>query len=154
MARVTVEDCVSVVNNRYDLVLLASQRARDIAAGMVLTVPRDNDKNTVVALREIAEQTVDLSELQRHIVRGVNRHDDLTLEDDTILALTQETFEGVVGEEIESVEIEEIAFEANDAAAEEEADDADDELSAEDLDAVAEELEAALNDDSDEVVNS
>ena len=52
MARVTVEDCIDVINNRYELVLLAAQRARDIAAGAGITVDRDNDKNTVVSLRE------------------------------------------------------------------------------------------------------
>ena len=59
MARVTVEDCVDKVPNRFDLVLLASHRARAISQGAPLTVDRDNDKNPVVALREIAEQTVE-----------------------------------------------------------------------------------------------
>ena len=59
MARVTVEDCVLKVPNRFDLVMLSAQRARDISAGATLTVERDNDKNPVVALREIAEATVD-----------------------------------------------------------------------------------------------
>ena len=59
MARVTVEDCVLQVPNRFELVMVAGQRARDISSGGRLTVPRDNDKNPVVALREIAEETVD-----------------------------------------------------------------------------------------------
>ena len=58
MARVTVEDCVDKVPNRFDLVLLAAQRAREISGGAELTVDRDRDKNPVVALREIAEETV------------------------------------------------------------------------------------------------
>jgi DNA-directed RNA polymerase subunit omega len=58
MARVTVEDCVDKVTNRFDLVLLAAQRAREISGGAELTVDRDRDKNPVVALREIAEETV------------------------------------------------------------------------------------------------
>ena len=58
MARVTVEDCVDKIPNRFDLVLLASQRARQISGGAELTIDRDRDKNPVVALREIAEQTV------------------------------------------------------------------------------------------------
>lgn len=58
MARVTVEDCVDKVPNRFDLVLLAAQRAREISGGAELTIDRDRDKNPVVALREIAEQTV------------------------------------------------------------------------------------------------
>ena len=64
MARVTVEDCVKKVSNRYELVLLAARRARDISAGSPLTIDRDNDKNTVVALREIAEENIDLESLR------------------------------------------------------------------------------------------
>src|SRR3989338_3737020 len=67
MARVTVEDCIREVPNRFDLVLLASQRARQVSAGSPLTVSRDNDKNPVVALREIADKTVNLEELQKYI---------------------------------------------------------------------------------------
>ena len=117
MARVTVEDCVAVIPNRYELVLLAAQRARDIAAGMPLTVERDNDKNAVVALREIANQTIDLEELRRHIVKGVNRHSDLNLEDDALLALNQEEFLNVEQTEEPEGQIEEIAFEDDSAAA-------------------------------------
>ena len=69
MARVTVEDCVLRVPNRFDLVLLASQRAREIAAGSNLTVERDNDKNPVVALREIAEATVELEQVNEGLIR-------------------------------------------------------------------------------------
>ena len=60
MARVTVEDCVLKVPNRFNLVMVAAQRARDVAAGAQLTIDRDNDKNPVVALREIADETIDL----------------------------------------------------------------------------------------------
>ena len=74
MARVTVEDCILKVPNRFDLVMLASQRARDISAGARETVDRDNDKGPVVALREIAEETLDLDELQDSLVRGLQRH--------------------------------------------------------------------------------
>ncbi len=90
MARVTVEDCIQVVNNRYELVLLAAQRARDIAAGSGLTVDRDNDKNPVVALREIADQTINLDELRRHIATGVNRHGDLNVEDYTLQEIAEQ----------------------------------------------------------------
>lgn len=74
MARVTVEDCVLRVPNRFELVLLAAQRARDISAGGTLTVDRDNDKNPVVALREIAEETIDLDALRSSVVQGLQRH--------------------------------------------------------------------------------
>ena len=67
MARVTVEDCVLKVPNRFELVLMAGQRARDISSGAKLTVERDNDKNPVVALREIADETVPLDGLQKHV---------------------------------------------------------------------------------------
>jgi DNA-directed RNA polymerase subunit omega len=74
MARVTVEDCVLRVPNRFELVLLASQRAREISAGAQLTLDRDNDKNPVVALREIADDTVSLVALQDSVVTGLQRH--------------------------------------------------------------------------------
>ena len=73
MARVTVEDCVLKVPNRFDLVMLAAQRARDISAGAPLTLDRDNDKNPVVALREIADATVNLDLLADSIVKGLQR---------------------------------------------------------------------------------
>jgi len=74
MARVTVEDCVLRVPNRFELVLVAAQRARDIAAGGSLTLERDNDKNPVVALREIAEATVPLETLQNALIKGMQKH--------------------------------------------------------------------------------
>ncbi len=73
MARVTVEDCVTKVPNRFELVLLAAQRARDIAAGAPLTLEKDNDKNPVIALREIADDTVGLDHLQNAVVRGMQK---------------------------------------------------------------------------------
>ena len=77
MARVTVEDCILQVPNRFELVLVASQRARDIASGGRLTVERDNDKNPVVALREVAELTVSLDALRNALVSGLQRHVDV-----------------------------------------------------------------------------
>jgi len=74
MARVTVEDCVVRIPNRFDLVMVASQRARDISAGAPLTVDRDDDKNPVIALREIAEKTVDNEVLQASLIQGLQRH--------------------------------------------------------------------------------
>lgn len=73
MARVTVEDCVEKVTNRFDLVLFAGQRARQISSGAELTIDRDRDKNPVVALREIAEDTVTPAELQEAIVSSMQR---------------------------------------------------------------------------------
>jgi DNA-directed RNA polymerase subunit omega len=73
MARVTVEDCIDKVSNRFDLVLVAAQRARQISGGAELTVDRDRDKNPVVALREIADETVYPEELQDAIVTSLQR---------------------------------------------------------------------------------
>ncbi|MEA1676269.1 DNA-directed RNA polymerase subunit omega [Nitrospirillum sp. BR 11163] len=73
MARVTVEDCVLKVPNRFELVMMAAQRARDVAAGAPLSVDRDNDKNPVVALREIADETVVLDSLKNSLIKGHQR---------------------------------------------------------------------------------
>ena len=73
MARVTVEDCVTKIPNRFELVMVASQRARNISAGMALKVERDNDKNPVVALREIAENHVDQKELEEALIKGLQK---------------------------------------------------------------------------------
>lgn len=138
MARVTVEDCVQVVPNRYELVLLAAQRARDVASGSAITVDRDNDKNPVVALREIAEQSINLEDVRRHIVHGVNRMGDLNAEDDLLLALAGQ---GLEGEQTNAtaVAIEEVVFdggaaiEAGLAAAEADMGDDFDAMSGDDL---------------------
>lgn len=74
MARVTVEDCVDKIPNRYELLMVAGQRAKDIAAGSPLTVSRDNDKNAVIALREIADETVSIEELQKSLVMGLQKY--------------------------------------------------------------------------------
>ena len=73
MARVTVEDCIEKIPNRFELVLTAGQRARAIQKGENLTIDRDNDKNPVVALREIAAETIDKHRIQDSIVRGLQR---------------------------------------------------------------------------------
>ena len=73
MARVTVEDCVDKVPNRFDLVLFAAQRARQISGGAELTIDRDRDKNPVVALREIAEETVRPDNLEESVVSSLQR---------------------------------------------------------------------------------
>jgi DNA-directed RNA polymerase subunit omega len=74
MARVTVEDCVDKVENRFELVLLASHRARMISSGAPLTVDRDNDKNPVVALREIAEETVQPEDLKEDLIHSMQKY--------------------------------------------------------------------------------
>jgi DNA-directed RNA polymerase subunit omega len=79
MARVTVEDCVDKIPNRFDLVLLAAQRARQISGGAELTLDRDRDKNPVVALREIAEETVRPDEMHESVVQSLQK---VQMEDD------------------------------------------------------------------------
>jgi len=94
MARVTVEDCILRVPNRFDLVLAATQRGRDISSGAPLTVDRDRDKNPVVALREIAEETVSPAELEEALVRGLQRHVEVSEpEEDLDLLLAEELSE-------------------------------------------------------------
>lgn len=73
MARVTVEDCVDKVPNRFELVLLAGHRARQISSGGEITVPRDNDKNPVVALREIAEETLSPGDLEEDLIHSLQK---------------------------------------------------------------------------------
>ena len=93
MARVTVEDCVIKIPNRFDLVMVAAQRARDIAAGAPLTVDRDNDKNPVVALREIADETIDIDNLTDSLVKGLQKHvesDEPEEDEMDLLAIQQE----------------------------------------------------------------
>jgi DNA-directed RNA polymerase subunit omega len=88
MARVTVEDCVEKVPNRFDLVVLAAQRARGISSGAPLTLDRDNDKNPVVALREIAEETVDPENLKEERITLMQRyHKEDTPEEDDMAEL-------------------------------------------------------------------
>lgn len=94
MARVTVEDCIVQIPNRFQLVLMASQRTRGISAGATITIERDNDKNPVVALREIAEQTIDLEELEDSLIKGLQRYvevDGPEDEDLDMVAIQQET---------------------------------------------------------------
>ncbi|MBO3759618.1 DNA-directed RNA polymerase subunit omega [Ciceribacter sp. L1K23] len=74
MARVTVEDCIDKVDNRFELVLLASHRARQISQGAQITVDRDNDKNPVVALREIADETLSPGDLKEDLIHSLQKH--------------------------------------------------------------------------------
>ncbi|GBQ18060.1 MAG: DNA-directed RNA polymerase subunit omega [Acidiphilium sp.] len=76
MARVTVEDCIEQIPNRFELVLLAAQRARNLARGAAITIDRDNDKNPVVALREIADVSVDFSGLEQDLIKSLSRVPD------------------------------------------------------------------------------
>ncbi|GGG25599.1 hypothetical protein GCM10010964_11940 [Caldovatus sediminis] len=98
MARVTVEDCILKVPNRFELVLLAAQRARNISRGAEILVDRDNDKNPVVALREIAEGLIDLSALEADLVKSLQRAPEPEPADEEVLDLiaTDENIFGVM----------------------------------------------------------
>ena len=99
MARVTVEDCVDKIPNRFELVLLAARRARNIHSGAPLTVERDNDKNPVVALREIADETIELEALQYELEHGADIDQELDEPEEENLAVlsAEQAWAGVTG---------------------------------------------------------
>ena len=88
MARVTVEDCIKKIPNRFDLVIAAAQRSREISNGVAIEIERDNDKNPVVSLREIASEAVDADSLQERFIRSMQKNlikEDINLENDASL---------------------------------------------------------------------
>lgn len=87
MARVTVEDCVDKIPNRFDLVMMAAHRARELSAGASLTVERDNDKNPVVALREIADETIAAGTLREHAIEAHQRQIEVDEPEEDAMAL-------------------------------------------------------------------
>ncbi len=99
MARVTVEDCIDKVPNRFDLVMLAAHRARELSLGAELTVPRDNDKNPVVALREIAEETLTAEQLREAAIESHQRQIEVDEAEDDQMALLMGTEEGDAAED-------------------------------------------------------
>ena len=74
MARVTVEDCIEKIPNRYDLVMVAARRSRDVSSGAEINIERDNDKNPVVALREIAEEMIPIDEISESLIHSLQLH--------------------------------------------------------------------------------
>ncbi len=82
MARVTVEDCINKIHNRFELILIAAERSRALANGNEATVERDNDKNPVVALREIASGTIDIEKTSHELVRGLQKFHEDKIEDE------------------------------------------------------------------------
>ena len=121
MARVTVEDCVTKIPNRFELVMTAAQRARDVAAGADLTLERNEDKNPVVALREIAEENVDFAELEETLIRGLQRYveNDDVIEDEMDIRALQLEVNGEAGDANEAEEVQEDNLTVHDVAAEE-----------------------------------
>ena len=109
MARVTVEDCIEKIPNRFDLVLTASQRARNIQKGELLTIDRDDDKNPVIALREIAGETIDISQIEDRIIQSMQRfnesEEEITASDEASAA-AEEDMSNMIGlESIENLEV-------------------------------------------------
>ena len=100
MARVTVEDCIDKVENRFDLVLLASHRARMISSGSQIAVERDKDKNPVVALREIAEQAVSPEDLKEDFIQSLQKHVEVDEPEAEVVPVVPSATEGTdaVGE--------------------------------------------------------
>ncbi len=109
MARVTVEDCIREVPNRFDLVLLAAQRGREISGGSPLTINRDNDKNPVVALREIADKTVSLDALQEGLIRDLQKQIQGEEPEEEVMQLLAEEH-SYAGESQRQTEVEELAL--------------------------------------------
>ncbi len=91
MARVTVEDCVDKVPNRFELVILAAHRAREIASGAPITIERDNDKNPVVALREIADETQQADSLRERLIESMQTQIEVDMPEDDDMALLMST---------------------------------------------------------------
>lgn len=120
MARVTVEDCVTNIPNRFELVMTAAQRARDVSAGAELTLERDNDKNPVVALREIADKNVNYDELQETLIKGLQRYveSDEPIEEEMDVRALQQDVTGESGEADEADEIAADDLTVHDVAAE------------------------------------
>jgi DNA-directed RNA polymerase subunit omega len=123
MARVTVEDCVEKIPNRFELVLLAAQRARNLSRGEELTIDRDDDKNPVVALREIAEERVSYGALEQDLIKSLSRAPEPEPADEEVLDL---------------IPTDQNIFGLQDVSAEEEAANALADLSPEDLEAAIE----------------
>ena len=123
MARVTVEDCVQKVPNRFELVLLAAQRARNLSRGEELTVDRDDDKNPVVALREIAEETIELQRIESDLIKSLSRAPEPEPADEEVLDL---------------IPTDQNIFGLQDVSVEEEAGDMGTELTPEELEAAIE----------------
>ena len=109
MARVTVEDCIEKIPNRFDLVLTAAQRARNFQKGELLTIDRDDDKNPVIALREIADETIDIIQIEDRIIQSMQRfnesEEEITVADEAS-ATADEDMSNMIGlESMENLEV-------------------------------------------------
>ena len=109
MARVTVEDCIEKIPNRFDLVLTAAQRARNIQKGEFLTIDRDDDKNPVIALREIADETIDINHIEDRIIQSMQRfnesEEEVTVSDEASATADEDMSKMIGLESIENLEV-------------------------------------------------
>jgi DNA-directed RNA polymerase subunit omega len=144
MARDTVEDCIDKVKNRFDLVMVAAQRARQLAAGAPITIDRDRDKNPVVALREIAAETVSVKDLEEALITEMQKHLPGDEPEEELMELLEEE-QNVAGREQVESEVAEMAIDGEEIITEE-AEGIEAEASEEDLDA---EFEAEMENLSD-----
>lgn len=144
MARVTVEDCVDKVKNRFDLVMVAAQRARQLAAGAPITIDRDRDKNPVVALREIAAETVSVADLEEAFIAEMQKYLPGDEPEEELMELLEEEQNMAGREQVES-EIAEMSVDGEEVITEE-AEDIEAEASEEELDAEFETETANLGD--------
>ena len=101
MARVTVEDCIDKVENRFELVLLAAHRARMISSGAQITVDRDNDKNPIVALREVADETISAGDLKEDLIHSLQKYVEVDEPEPESIPLIGGTGEGVDADDTE-----------------------------------------------------
>ena len=108
MARVTVEDCIEKIPNRFDLVLTAAQRARNIQKGELLTIDRDDDKNPVIALREIADETININQIEDRIIQSMqrfNESEEVTVSDEASTTADEDMSNMVGLESLENLEV-------------------------------------------------
>jgi len=111
MARVTVEDCIDKVPNRFELVLLSSHRSRQISAGSAISIDRDNDKNPVVALREIADEQLSPGDLKEDLIHSLQKHVEVDEPEDEMEGVEAETI--VAGDAAtEQVEVPQVTFDS------------------------------------------
>lgn len=104
MARVTVEDCIDKVETRFELVMAAAQRARKLGTGATLTVDRDNDKNTVVALREIASENISVADMKEDLIRSRQRVIHTAEDDEELVDLMSDDYEDSSDAEMDQLE--------------------------------------------------
>jgi DNA-directed RNA polymerase subunit omega len=112
MARVTVEDCIDKVDNRFELVLLSSHRARQISSGSQITIDRDNDKNPVVALREIADETLSPGDLKEDLIHSLQKHVEVDEPEQEIVPEAEVAVEGIADFSPSDAPAEEVTFDS------------------------------------------